>query len=108
LHVDACAIDPEVLRINGSMGSSFAISGQVDQLDAELSMGAKFNDDTDALHVRKATVSVAMGAQANLCGARQVSGNAAMGAMVYVGSDAQNDINAAMGAAVKRRDCKNH
>lgn len=106
LQAEACAIDRNALSVNGSMGSSFALSGQVAQLDVELAMGAKFNSDTDDLHIEKAKVSVAMGAEANLCGARQVSGTAAMGGLVYVGSAAQNDVNAAMGAAIKQHDCK--
>lgn len=106
LRAEACAIDQQSLRVNGSMGSSFAISGNVAQLDTELAMGAKFNSDTDDLQVENATVRIAMGAEANLCGARKASGNAAMGALVYVDSHTENSVNAAMGATVRNRDCQ--
>lgn len=106
LRAEACAIDQQSLRVNGSMGSSFAISGHVAQLDTELAMGAKFNSDTDDLQVENANVSVAMGAEANLCGARKASGSAAMGALVYVDAHTENSVNAAMGATVRNRNCQ--
>ncbi|WP_315707730.1 GIN domain-containing protein [Brenneria uluponensis] len=101
LAVDACAVPKDQLTVNGSMGSSFAISGETDKLNADLAMGAKFNDGVNDFKAQSANVSVAMGAEAYLCQVAQVSGSAAMGAIVYLGQHTTNNLDTAMGAMSK-------
>ncbi|AXW85656.1 hypothetical protein AU509_11245 [Lonsdalea britannica] len=106
LKVDACALSTEQVTVEGSMGSTIALSGNLHRLDAKLAMGAKLVNDTHDLVVQSAHMSVAMGAEADLCRAREVSGSAAMGGLVYIGTDTHNTLTSEMGATVLTRDCQ--
>ncbi|CDL86497.1 GIN domain-containing protein [Xenorhabdus cabanillasii] len=106
ITANACAISKKELNVNGSMGVNFSISGQTKKLNAELSMGAKFNSDIDSLIVDSANVNMAMGTEANLCNAKEINGNMAMGGVIYASSHAIDNTNSAIGAMVKTLNCQ--
>ncbi|MFP1739960.1 GIN domain-containing protein [Lonsdalea quercina] len=106
LKADACALNTEQVTVDGSMGATIALSGNLNRLDARLAMGSKLINGTHDLVIQTAHMSVAMGAEADLCRAREVSGSAAMGGLVYIGTHTRNTLTSEMGATVRTRDCQ--
>ncbi|MFP1750612.1 GIN domain-containing protein [Lonsdalea quercina] len=106
LKADACALSSDQLMLDGSMGATIALSGYIQRLDAKLAMGAKLINATHDLVIQSAHMDVAMGAEADLCRAREISGSAAMGGLVYIGTDTRSTLSSEMGATVRTRDCQ--
>ncbi|KUI98744.1 GIN domain-containing protein [Vibrio sp. MEBiC08052] len=103
---DDCALTDEKLAVKGSMGASYELKGNVNTLDLDVSMGASFNEDVNNFYAQKANVTVAMGAQANLCHVNTVNGSASMGAKVTLGKQTQNNLSVSMGGYSTRSDCQ--
>ncbi|SIO94607.1 GIN domain-containing protein [Vibrio spartinae] len=108
VSVDAgdCALADEQLAVKGSMGAAYALKGNVNTLDLDISMGADFNSEINDFYAHKANVTVAMGAKANLCHVDTVNGSASMGAKVVLGKQTQSHLSVSMGGYSTRSDCQ--
>ncbi|SJN54616.1 hypothetical protein VR7878_00850 [Vibrio ruber DSM 16370] len=101
-----CALADNQLAVKGAMGASYELKGNVNTLDLDVSMGASFNEDVNDFYAQKANVTVAMGAQANLCHVDTVNGSASMGARVILGQQTQSHLSFSMGGYSTRSDCQ--
>jgi hypothetical protein len=101
-----CALSDDSLQVKGSMGASYEMTGNVNTLDLDVSMGGEFNSDVNGLYVQTANVSVAMGAKANLCHAETANGKVSMGAAVTLGTNTQNNLSVSLGGISTTSDCQ--
>lgn len=107
VKMSACSYTSDTLNLDGTMGTSYIVSGTVDTLNLKLNMGADFNQTHQDLAINKANVDLSMGVKANICGAKKTQGSVSMGAEIVVGKQTETDkLKVSLAGKHSRQSCQ--
>ena len=104
LKMDKCAVCKD-LALKMDKGAKAHVSGNVDKLNLMMSEGSRFNNGDQKFLAKKITLAMSRGAQANLCGAKEITGSASEGSELKVAKNAAVKVALTSGADVERDDC---
>ncbi|MGM3187351.1 GIN domain-containing protein [Musicola paradisiaca] len=97
----ACAVSPDQLTIDASMGADVNVEGATRTLNLTLAMGAAFNRNASDFSADNAVVRFAMGADARLCRVKRLSGSMTTGARASVSPTTDVHIDGGLASLVE-------